>query len=132
MPGQVGEWVSTSQGVRKLQVNELANGLGVPGEWNPKKAPLPLSAVENATSIHVWTVVGDAISDWMRKDPNQGDSSHPHKADKGTRQLAPPPRTSLPPNPLFTPSRGRTAHRSKTKTRETSPTGITEAGATWD
>ena len=57
-------WVATDQGVRRLQVDELAKAKGLPSEWRDKDASLPVQVVAASTSAHSWIAVCDAIGDW--------------------------------------------------------------------
>ena len=65
MPDRAGAWIDSERGVRRLQTQEWAKGLGLPNEWLAKGAHLPKQVVEGATSIHIWTPVCDAVSEWL-------------------------------------------------------------------
>ncbi|CAB9523251.1 unknown protein (Partial), partial [Seminavis robusta] len=69
MPDSVGRWVFDGSRVRKLQLDELAKGKGVPGEWRDKSLELPYKAVVGATAVHIWTVVCDAVAGWLIPTP---------------------------------------------------------------
>ncbi|CAB9530606.1 hypothetical protein SEMRO_2952_G340930.1 [Seminavis robusta] len=75
MPDSVGRWVFDGSRVRKLQLDELAKGKGVPGEWRDKTRELPYKAVVGATAVHIWTVVCDAVAGWLIPTPKDGTTS---------------------------------------------------------
>ncbi|CAB9524865.1 hypothetical protein (Partial), partial [Seminavis robusta] len=75
MPDSVGRWVFDGSRVRKLQLDELAKGKGVPGEWRDKSLELPYKAVVGATAVHIWTVVCDAVAGWLIPTPKDGTTS---------------------------------------------------------
>ena len=65
------QWIATEQGVRRIQVDELAKAKGLPSEWKQKHCQLSLKqqqlwakTVAQATSLHSWVVVCDAIGEW--------------------------------------------------------------------
>jgi hypothetical protein len=61
MPDHVGGWIETPEGVRKLRVDELAKGLGVPkGRFrHPLRVQAPL--VNDLVGIHLWEGISAGI-----------------------------------------------------------------------
>ena len=79
----------------------LAKGKGLPSEWRTKDAPIPVDAVKEATCLHIWTVVFDALGPWL-KAPQTGTP----QVSKETPQPrnTPPPKAYAPPNPKDLPA----------------------------
>ena len=80
-------WTDSDQGVRRLQVEELAKGKGLPSEWKDKTKLLPKEAVAKATSLHLWTTVCDLVANWLRKERQSDDAP----LDTTKREVSPEP-----------------------------------------
>ena len=75
MPDVLDSWVQVDKGIRRLQVEELAKGKGVPKEWQPvsrKKRNLWRTVVSLITVAHLWTAAMDSLGDWMRVQSPRG------------------------------------------------------------
>ena len=83
MPNDVSSWVaterpkSTGKCVRRLLTDELCRAKGVPKEWVRKGSKLPKEAVINSTPLHVWTVLCDSLSSWLRHDTREHSPKRP-------------------------------------------------------
>ena len=60
MPNQVGSWIQVDGGFRRLNADELAKGLGMPGHW-VKDRRIPKKWVENTPSAHLYEALGQAL-----------------------------------------------------------------------
>jgi hypothetical protein len=54
MPEQVGKWIITERGARRLLREEVAKGLGLTNEWELPTASLKGSVLEHTTSVYHW------------------------------------------------------------------------------
>ena len=103
MPDCVGAWISDADsGVHRLQTEELAKGKGLPSEWRTKDTSIPVVAVKEATCLHIWTVVCDALGPWL-KAPQTGTPQVSNETPR-PRSDPPPPKTYAPPNPKDLPA----------------------------
>ena len=62
MPARVGAWIQTERGVRKLLVDELAKGLGIPKSWGGNPELVPSNLVTNLTSVHIWESLAPIVA----------------------------------------------------------------------
>jgi hypothetical protein len=70
MPDRPHSLIRSERGIRRLQLQELAKGKGVPSDWiagNGSSEPLKEYGVKHSSCLHLWTTVMDAIAVWQRK-----------------------------------------------------------------
>jgi hypothetical protein len=61
MPEQVGKWIITERGARRLLREEVAKGLSLPKEWELPAASLKGSMLEHTTSVYHWEYLSRGI-----------------------------------------------------------------------
>ena len=100
MPSRTGQWISTDDGYRRLHVDELARGLGVPKTWISDPKLLPRPTVDHLVSVHLWEGITQCLSSlWpvvgLDQPPIDAPlSGIPPPGSPATPPLAPPPDTS--------------------------------------
>ena len=70
MPNQVGTFISTPHGTRRLQADELAKGLGCTSQ-DVQNLPASAASLRHTTSVFIWEALADTIA---------GVSTNPTKA----------------------------------------------------
>jgi len=61
LPDKVGALIETEQGVRRLQMDELARAKGVPSEWITQDL-LTSRGLRHLTALHIWAAVASSLS----------------------------------------------------------------------
>ena len=89
-------WTDSDRGVRRLQVEELAKGKGLPSEWRDKAKLLPKETVAKATSLHLWMTVCDSVATWLREE-RQSDDAPLDTTKRNTGSVPSPTVTSTDP-----------------------------------
>jgi hypothetical protein len=94
MPDQIGAWVKTERGCRRLQHLELAKAKGLPPDWpSATAADLPAKAIHAATCVHLMTAVGDSIMEWLNGGRSSTDPPPVPTTSPEGLPLAEPPAT---------------------------------------
>jgi hypothetical protein len=66
MPNEVGSWISTTKGIRRLQYEELAKAKGMEDLLLACERAHTRSSIRQSKGIHVWTAALEALGVWMR------------------------------------------------------------------
>jgi hypothetical protein len=66
MPNDVGSWISTTKGIRRLQYEELAKAKGMDDLLLACERSHTRSSIRQSKGIHVWTAALEALGVWMR------------------------------------------------------------------
>jgi hypothetical protein len=66
MPNEIGSWISTGKGTRRLQYEELAKAKGINDLVTNCDDKSVRSAIKNGVGIHLWSASLDALGLWMR------------------------------------------------------------------
>ena len=63
MPGKPGSWIRTEQGIRRLTVEEVGRGLGIPKSWTIPISLLTHQRLEATTSLFHWEYITQCLVD---------------------------------------------------------------------
>jgi hypothetical protein len=66
MPDDVGSWISTTKGIRRLQYEELAKAKGMDDLLLACERSHTRSSIRQSKGIHVWSAALEALGCWMR------------------------------------------------------------------
>jgi hypothetical protein len=67
MPNDVGSWISTTKGIRRLQYEELAKAKGLDELLLACERSHTRSSIRQSKGIHVWSAALEALGCWMRE-----------------------------------------------------------------
>ena len=113
MPNRVGSWIDTPEGVRRLQPDELARGLGCPSSEVKQLQSIPTSILQHTTSVFIWESLSPSLSfcpetsraeidlfnEWNRIDPTSEETfSVPRGPAQEVETSDAPPFTWIMPN----------------------------------